>query len=583
MRVLVPSLAIVVGSMLAGVASPVDAGEPNPAYALFASHTEGFFGGEAKMTFFLAAEGDLGVEGFHFGACHDGALTLGEDAVFAAPLLEEVDLELLDVAVLDGGWTASVLLAGDGTLTGGELAIFEATYQIVDDVDVAYVEYCETLGDPAVTNRVIAGGDEIEPVTEAGSIEVLFEDGGGGGDAAYFLGASHSEGFFGESAKVSFFFGVEGGEAANGWHFGACHDPGLALEKGSVERGEALFEIEPEVETIEILDGGWTVSTLLSASDAIDGVEREIYHVTYLIVDDVEIAFIEYCESLGDPPVTNRVIVGDREIVPKTGIGSVEVLFEDGGGGGPGEGEDSLYTLSLSDEVGIAGGEATVVVSLTNLGKALDGYQFGVCHGERIALAGDDAVALGAALEGFEFTFHAVTLFDGFWNVGVVFDALGENLLEPGEGLELYLATYDLLEPGEAGVEFCAEGLTPELIRVVAGGEDIAPATKHGHIEILDGSRDFKRGDVDGDGMTFPLVDSIELFMWAFTGGTAPRCLDAADVDDNGSVQALVDGLYLLMWAFQESESPPAPGPAECGEDPSDDVILCVETVECEF
>ncbi len=86
---------------------------------------------------------------------------------------------------------------------------------------------------------------------------------------------------------------------------------------------------------------------------------------------------------------------------------------------------------------------------------------------------------------------------------------------------------------------------------------------------------EFLRGDVDGNGDVFALVDALALLGWAFTGGAAPPCMDAADFDDSGAASALVDALALLGWAFTGGPPPPAPGPDRCGIDESDDNLTC--------
>ena len=88
----------------------------------------------------------------------------------------------------------------------------------------------------------------------------------------------------------------------------------------------------------------------------------------------------------------------------------------------------------------------------------------------------------------------------------------------------------------------------------------------------------FLRGDVDGNGTVSALIDALAVLDWAFTGGEAPGCADAADVDDSGEVAALVDSLALLLWGFVDGDPPPAPGPDECGFDPD----FGTDGLECE-
>ena len=91
--------------------------------------------------------------------------------------------------------------------------------------------------------------------------------------------------------------------------------------------------------------------------------------------------------------------------------------------------------------------------------------------------------------------------------------------------------------------------------------------------ELVD--QPFTRGDVDGNGVVFPLGDVVYLLDWFFTGGIEPPCLKAADVDDDGNLFGLLDAIYLLEWGFTNGPLPPDPGPLDCGFDPTPDTIFC--------
>ena len=92
----------------------------------------------------------------------------------------------------------------------------------------------------------------------------------------------------------------------------------------------------------------------------------------------------------------------------------------------------------------------------------------------------------------------------------------------------------------------------------------------------------FIRGDVDGDGEVGTLTDSLYLIAWGFIGSDPPPCSDAADVNDDGQLSPLLDAIDLLTWGLLDGLPPPAPGPNECGFDPTDDSLDC-ETPADEF
>ncbi len=91
----------------------------------------------------------------------------------------------------------------------------------------------------------------------------------------------------------------------------------------------------------------------------------------------------------------------------------------------------------------------------------------------------------------------------------------------------------------------------------------------------------FFRGDANGNGETFALLDALAILDWQFGTGEEPPCMDAADADDNGSVSAILEALYLLQWQFIEGPAPPDPGPDFCGLDATDDTVDCATSTEC--
>jgi hypothetical protein len=90
----------------------------------------------------------------------------------------------------------------------------------------------------------------------------------------------------------------------------------------------------------------------------------------------------------------------------------------------------------------------------------------------------------------------------------------------------------------------------------------------------------FRRGDTDGDG-SLVISDAISILNYLFTGtGHAPSCEDAADVNDDG-VLNIGDPIFLLGYMFLGSATPPAPGPDNCGEDPTPDTLPTCDFPSC--
>ena len=91
----------------------------------------------------------------------------------------------------------------------------------------------------------------------------------------------------------------------------------------------------------------------------------------------------------------------------------------------------------------------------------------------------------------------------------------------------------------------------------------------------------FRRGDSDDSG-DVNVTDSINTLNWLFLGNTRPPgCLDAADADDNGETN-LTDAVYALTFLFLGGAPPSAPGPADCGTDPTLDELAPCDYRSCD-
>jgi hypothetical protein len=86
-------------------------------------------------------------------------------------------------------------------------------------------------------------------------------------------------------------------------------------------------------------------------------------------------------------------------------------------------------------------------------------------------------------------------------------------------------------------------------------------------------TQDFLRGDTNADG-TVDISDPIRTLMYLFLGADEPSCLDAADAFDDGEIN-IVDAILTLLDFFREGTAITAPGPFECGADPTEDALGC--------
>jgi hypothetical protein len=68
--------------------------------------------------------------------------------------------------------------------------------------------------------------------------------------------------------------------------------------------------------------------------------------------------------------------------------------------------------------------------------------------------------------------------------------------------------------------------------------------------------------------LTDPIFELLHLFL----GGIRWSCDDGCDSNDDGRVD-LSDPIYTLVYLFQSGSAPPAPGPSQCGRDPTEDFL----------
>ena len=136
------------------------------------------------------------------------------------------------------------------------------------------------------------------------------------------------------------------------------------------------------------------------------------------------------------------------------------------------------------------------------------------------------------------------------------------------------------LGPGSAAIDTGRADGAPDddidgLPRPCGDGVDMGA---HESGDCGEGPRQFRRGEVNGDGIT-DVSDAIRLLLHLFAGGARPACEKSADVDDSGDVD-VTDATRLLLGLFQGGAPPNAPYPI-CGRDPSDDELGCESFPGC--
>ena len=248
--------------------------------------------------------------------------------------------------------------------------------------------------------------------------------------------------------------------------------------------------------------------------------------------------------------------------------------------------EDLDYTLSVEDVTGLAGSTVTVAVLLEVADRADEvvGVTWSVCHEPGVTVE-TEGLSIGSAIDETSDQFSGVLAGVSGWSGAILMNLITGATLGSGVDQELATAEYSLLETGVTVLEICTLGSTedgefPVRPAVIHSGFASRPALLDGSITIEDPV--FKRGDVDGNGQVFSILDGLYLLEWGFTLGPPPFCFDAADADDNGEVFPILDAITIFNWGFTGGPAPPDPGAFECGVDPTEDDLPCEAISGCE-
>jgi hypothetical protein len=121
-------------------------------------------------------------------------------------------------------------------------------------------------------------------------------------------------------------------------------------------------------------------------------------------------------------------------------------------------------------------------------------------------------------------------------------------------GVKNELVVLDGAEPGQSGLPLVA----PPNPTIIVDAEE------------------FLRGDANLD-LNLDISDPLAAIGFLFLGNQELLCPDSADANDDGQLD-ISDPSFLLNYLFLGQTAPPAPGPRQCGEDPTaDGLALCPE------
>jgi len=283
-----------------------------------------------------------------------------------------------------------------------------------------------------------------------------------------------------------------------------------------------------------------------------------------------------------------------------------------GAGGGVAESTDDLAgaVLVQSTEAAVVSGQSAPGVDTSvavyaaigsNLSSGVQGWSLSVAADDGLALtgattagtAGANSLVDSAGVQngGFEKTETVDPALNGQGQGAVSAVVLSFTLpitLEPAGSatvlaLELTGAPVDADTPAVGNVAFVngmqGSGQPVQNVATIEGGTSEFVCMQAAQVVIrpvVDPT--FLRGDANGDAKV-DIADPIWIVNELFRGGPASGCQKAADANDDGTVD-VTDVTSLVSYQFMGGDAPALPFP-DCGTDPTEDELECVDQAGC--
>lgn len=363
-----------------------------------------------------------------------------------------------------------------------------------------------------------------------------------------------------------------GGMDIAGWSFGLCHDPTF-FDIVSVADGATTATVKagaaPDFNEVAVLAGqGFTVGTVICFTGCavlVPGSGYELYVATYEAGGTEGTGAVDFCSTLGNPPVDTVVVVNGASISPATSgatVGVVEPSFV----------FDYIAPDATASYNAGGTGSTTVQVSIledaANAGFPNDtqGFSMGLSHDSAVL-----AVSSGPTpVLPFEPDFEGPSVLADGWTIGVVYSFTGASVLAFAAATPVIEVGYDIsVTPGSGTVVtplVWSNALGAPAVDnvVVVGGQSIDASFVDGSITLDEVTVPiFLRGDGNND-TRVDIGDGIFVLNYLFLGGPAGTCLAASDADGNGSVE-MTDAVAII--SYQLLMGPPLAAPfPECGE-----------------
>lgn len=360
------------------------------------------------------------------------------------------------------------------------------------------------------------------------------------------------------------------------WSFGLCHDSAVA-QVLEVFPGATTAVVNggmpPDFMVVEIYSGGWTAGVVISflgSASLPAGDDHELHRAVYELTGSAgDGSELEFCPTLGQPPVAVVVSSGGASIVPATDSGALHIVEASFAYTAP------VHTAPYS-AAGTQQTQVTFDVETFDDGTTwvTEGLSFSLAYPpDRLTPLSVAPTALLETLTG-GLDFFGLAIFPEGIAGQIVYDSSGGLVVD--SRLSVFEVEFQTDLPDLRGridplIWVDGIGVPFVLNEVQAGGASLPVVRRHGQIRWTEGPTTvFLRGDCDGSG-AIDLGDAVEMLEYLFITGQG-NCLAACDVENSGVID-IADPLFLLSYSFQGGPAPPAPFP-NCDADddfPCDD------------
>lgn len=297
-------------------------------------------GGAMNITATLDNTGEGPIQGWSFGLCHDPLIA-------TATLVNFEDSDGIDfnqTSIYEEGWTQGAVISftGANPIESGTTGYImsSADYSIAaaaEPGDYA-VTFCDHLGSPPVTTVAVVGGASIPPTQNSGNMEVIDIP-----DPQYTYNApDRTVNYNPDDGSASFTAEIQVAEldnsaagapypnATQGFSMGLGHDETL-LEATAVTATGVISALGggngPDFITPNLYSNGWTLGVVYSftGAETISFTSTEtVVEVSYSLLDgamtgdeDGETTSLTWTNTLGDPAVTNVMVVSGASLPPE--------------------------------------------------------------------------------------------------------------------------------------------------------------------------------------------------------------------------------------------------------------------------